>query len=202
VPDDAGAFPTIEELNGLSGADFAAAMTRLFEGGARFLARLADSRPFEQDEALIGAAREIAHAMPDDEQIELLAAHPRIGADPDALSPASQREQGYGQADAYGGGVEEEDEDEDEMEPPGQPAYIGEELAMLNEIYEAHFGFRYVVFVAGRPREAIIPLMETALRNDRDAERRRGVDETIYIAADRLAAMRPPEPEAEAEVEG
>ncbi len=66
---------------------------------------------------------------------------------------------------------------------------------MLNEIYEGHFGFRYVVFVAGRPREAIIPLMEIALRNDRDAELRRAVDDTVYIAHDRLIGLRPPEPE-------
>lgn len=188
-PREAEAFPTIEELNALSEANFAAAMSRLFEGGPRFLARLASARPFEHDGALIGAAREIAHAMPEDEQIELVAAHPRIGADPDAMSPPSQREQGY------------EEADDDEMEPPGEAAYVGEELTMLNEIYEAHFDFRYVVFVAGRPREAIIPLMETALRNDRDAELRRGVDETIYIAADRLAALRPPEPEPEPEPE-
>ena len=65
---------------------------------------------------------------------------------------------------------------------------------MLNEIYEAHFGFRYVVFVAGRPREAIIPLIEVALRNDREAELRRAVDDAVYIAADRLASLRQAEP--------
>jgi 2-oxo-4-hydroxy-4-carboxy-5-ureidoimidazoline decarboxylase len=129
--------------------------------------------------------------MPEEEQLEMLAAHPRIGADPESLSRLSEREQGYG-PDAQG-------EDEDGDEPPREPAYVGEELAMLNEIYEAHFGFRYVVFVAGRPREAIIPLMEVALRNDRGAELRRAIDDTIYIAADRLASLRGAEP-AETEV--
>jgi 2-oxo-4-hydroxy-4-carboxy-5-ureidoimidazoline decarboxylase len=186
-------FPGIERLNAMSEADFAAAMAPLFEGARRFLQRLAEARPFAFEEELIGAARETAHAMPEEEQLELLAAHPRIGADPESLSRLSEREQGHGpdgQAD---------DGDDDEEEPQGEPAYVGEELAMLNEIYEAHFGFRYVVFVAGRPREAIIPLMEVALRNDRAAELRRAIDDTIYIAADRLASLRGAEP-AETEV--
>jgi 2-oxo-4-hydroxy-4-carboxy--5-ureidoimidazoline (OHCU) decarboxylase len=186
-------FPGIERLNAMTEADFAAAMAPLFEGAPRFLQRLAGARPFALEEELIDSARETAHAMPEEEQLELLAAHPRIGADPESLSLLSGPEQGYG-PDA-----DEEDDEEDGDEPPGEPAYVGEELAMLNEIYEAHFGFRYVVFVAGRPREAIIPLMEVALRNDRAAELRRAIDDAIYIAADRLASLRGAEP-AETEV--
>jgi 2-oxo-4-hydroxy-4-carboxy--5-ureidoimidazoline (OHCU) decarboxylase len=185
-------FPDIERLNAMSEADFAIAVAPLFEGAARFLNRLAEKRPFGFEDELIAVARETAYAMPEDEQLELIAAHPRIGADPATLSALSREEQGHGQ-----GSREEEDQDEDEdedEEPQGEPAYVGEELAMLNEIYEAHFGFRYVVFVAGRPREAIIPLMEVALRNDRAAELRRAIDDTIYIAADRLAALRGAEP--------
>jgi 2-oxo-4-hydroxy-4-carboxy--5-ureidoimidazoline (OHCU) decarboxylase len=65
-----------------------------------------------------------------------------------------------------------------------------EELAMLNELYEERFGFRYVIFVAGRPRDEIVPLLEHALVNDRDVELRRAVDDAIYIAGDRLRRMR------------
>jgi 2-oxo-4-hydroxy-4-carboxy--5-ureidoimidazoline (OHCU) decarboxylase len=65
-----------------------------------------------------------------------------------------------------------------------------EELAMLNELYEANFGFRYVVFVAGRPKTEIVPLIERALRNDREVELRRAVDDVIYIAGDRLRRLR------------
>jgi len=184
-------FPGIERLNAMSEADFATAVAPLFEGAPRFLQRLAQRRPFAFDDELVGAAREAAHAMPEDEQLELIAAHPRIGADPASLSPLSQREQGYSRDS---GPVDAEDREDPDEEPPGGPAYVGEELAMLNEIYEAHFGFRYVVFVAGRPREAIIPLIEVALRNDREAELRRAVDDAVYIAADRLASLRQAEP--------
>ena len=40
----------------------------------------------------------------------------------------------------------------------------------LNAAYEARFGFRYCVFVAGRSRAALLPDFETALAADRDEE--------------------------------
>ena len=162
-------LPSIAELNELGPSELAATLAPLFEGAPRFLGRLADARPFESDEALIGAAREVAASAPQDELIELLDAHPRIGAATGVMSPLSQAEQDDGAPD----------------EGP-----LIEELAMLNDVYESRFGFRYVVFVAGRPRAAIAPLIETAIRNEREAELRRGVADAIYIAADRLLAFR------------
>lgn len=160
------------ELNTLSADEFADEVGPLFEGAQGFLKRLAAARPFESDHALLAMAREVARTMPEPEQIELLNAHPTIGADSAELSAASREEQGY-------------DEASDDGADP-----VTEELAMLNEIYERHFGFRYVVFVAGRPRAAIAPLIEMAMRNDRQAELARGLDEVIDIAADRLARLR------------
>ena len=61
---------------------------------------------------------------------------------------------------------------------------------MLNDVYEGRFGFRFVVFVAGRPLSAIGPLIEASMRNDRAAELARGLDDVIDIAADRLGRLR------------
>jgi hypothetical protein len=36
----------------------------------------------------------------------------------------------------------------------------------------------------------IVPLLEHALRNERDAELRRAVDDALYIAGDRLRKLR------------
>jgi 2-oxo-4-hydroxy-4-carboxy-5-ureidoimidazoline decarboxylase len=168
------AFPGWEDLNRLPPEAFAAELRALFEGGDALLLGLAALRPFEDDAQLISTAFEVAHVMSEEEQLQLIEAHPRIGAPPDSVSPLSYEEQGY---------ASEEPDD-----PEAQRAY--EELAMLNEIYEQRFGFRYVVFVAGRPKVAIVPLLEHALRNERDAELRRAVDETIYIAGDRLRSLR------------
>jgi 2-oxo-4-hydroxy-4-carboxy--5-ureidoimidazoline (OHCU) decarboxylase len=171
---DATPIPEVAELNELSVDAFAAALAPLFEGATGFLRRVAEQRPFESDAELLAAAHEVAISMPEEERGELVEAHPRIGADVDTVSDLSRDEQGY-----------DEESDED-----AETARAYEELAMLNEIYERQFGFRYVVFVAGRSKPEIVPLLERALRNDRDVELRRALDETIDIAADRLARLR------------
>jgi 2-oxo-4-hydroxy-4-carboxy--5-ureidoimidazoline (OHCU) decarboxylase/GNAT superfamily N-acetyltransferase len=167
------AFPRIDDLDLLPVESFVHELIPLFEGGPAFLSRLAAERPFSNDAALIAAAFEVARGLSDHEAQELIDAHPRIGAAPDAVSRLSYREQGYASEQV-----------------DGETARAYEELAMLNEIYERRFGFRYVIFVAGRPKTAIVPLLEAALRNEREAELRRAVADTVYIAADRLATLR------------
>jgi 2-oxo-4-hydroxy-4-carboxy--5-ureidoimidazoline (OHCU) decarboxylase len=149
----------------------------LFEGAPRFLARLHSAGPFVTDTAVFEAARRIAHAMPESEQIELIDAHPRLGALPGTMSRLSHAEQGYdrdaGTADA----------------DPGTTVDVAAELARCNDAYEARFGFRYCVFVAGRSREALLPGMADALGADRDAELHRALDAVVDIAIDRHAKL-------------
>jgi 2-oxo-4-hydroxy-4-carboxy-5-ureidoimidazoline decarboxylase len=168
---------TVEELDAVDADSFVAAMAPLFEGAPRFLRRLAAARPFETPDELFAAARATAREMPEEEQVELLDAHPRIGADPATVSDLSRREQGY---DAP-------------PEDDGQ-AWVGDELQALNEAYESLFGFRFVVFVAGRPRAEIIPILERALHADRDEELRRGLDDVVLIATERMDRLRGPRP--------
>ena len=94
---------------------FAAAVAPLFEGAPGYVRRLADARPFETEDGLFDAARGVAREMPEPEQVELLNAHPRIGADPATVSTQSRAEQGY---DAEAGPDE---------------SWIADELAALNE---------------------------------------------------------------------
>ena len=162
-------LPGVDALNALSADAFAVTLAPLFEGAPRFLRRLASARPFDSDEALFAAAREVAATAPQDELVELLDAHPRIGAVPGEMSELSRGEQDDG---------------------AGADVALAQELSDVNAAYEQRFGFRYVVFVAGRPRAEIVPLMEVALRNERDAELRRGIDDAIFIAADRLRSIR------------
>ena len=53
-----------------------------------------------RSDAVRGRAATIALAMPEDEQLELIDAHPRLGAPPATVSAASFREQGYDRDDA------------------------------------------------------------------------------------------------------
>jgi 2-oxo-4-hydroxy-4-carboxy--5-ureidoimidazoline (OHCU) decarboxylase/GNAT superfamily N-acetyltransferase len=189
-------FPAIEDLDRLPAASFVSEMAPLVEGAERFLERLAQERPFGTDEAMLAAAFEVAYQLPDEAKIELVDSHPRIGADASTVSEMSYAEQGYA-AEATEGEYEEESllsaaelAEEAAAERARETARAYEELAMLNELYEERFGFRYVVFVAGRPKAEIVPLLERALRNDRDVELRRAVDDAIYIAGDRLRRLR------------
>jgi len=183
------------EVAGLDRLDadaFVAAVSPLFEGAPRFLRRLADARPHGSADALFARARAIAHAMPEAEQLELIDAHPRLGAAPGSLSLSSYREQGH----AGERGPEREPESGREPGVEGTAmaaglAGLAAELERLNAAYEARFGFRYCVFVAGRPRAALLPAMASALEADRRAEISRALDAVVDIAANRHAKMTP-----------
>jgi 2-oxo-4-hydroxy-4-carboxy--5-ureidoimidazoline (OHCU) decarboxylase len=129
-------------------------LAELFEGRTRFVERLA------QVEDPLGRARMLAGELSEDEQKEVLDAHPPIGAK--AGSARSAREQGT---------------DDD-------PAVLAE-LAELNRAYEEKFGFRFVVFVNRRPRREIVPILRERLGRTREEELETGVDELVQIAVSR-----------------
>jgi 2-oxo-4-hydroxy-4-carboxy--5-ureidoimidazoline (OHCU) decarboxylase len=129
-------------------------LAELFEGRTRFVERLA-----ALDDPL-GRAREVAAGLPEEEQKEMLDAHPAIGAR--GTSERSRREQGT---------------DDD-------PAVLAE-LAELNAEYERRFGFRFVVFVNRRPRREIVPILRERMQRTREEELGTAVDELVQIAIDR-----------------
>jgi len=153
----------VSTLDSLPDDAFIAAVAPWFEGAPRFLRRLAAARPFGDESTLFARAADIARAMPEDEQLELIDAHPRLGAPPATVSAASFREQGYDR----------------------ETAASIEELDRLNAIYEGRHGFRFCVFVNGRSRPELVPILEAALTADRGAEIGRALDDVIAIARDR-----------------
>ena len=155
---------------------FEAAVAPLFEGAPQFLARLAAARPFATPDQLFATARSIAHSMPEADQIELVDAHPRLGAPPGSVSALSFVEQGY-------------DRDAADEAAEAERARVAAELERLNDAYEARFGFRYCVFVAGRPRTTLFPGFEAALERPRDDELHRALDAVVDIAIDRHAKL-------------
>jgi 2-oxo-4-hydroxy-4-carboxy--5-ureidoimidazoline (OHCU) decarboxylase len=108
----------------------------------------------------LGHAREMALTLSEEEKTEVLNAHPAIGAK--ATSQRSRREQGT---------------DDD-------PAVLAE-LASLNTEYEERFGFRFVVFVNGRPRREIVPVLRERMTRPRGEELQTAVDELVQIAINR-----------------
>jgi 2-oxo-4-hydroxy-4-carboxy--5-ureidoimidazoline (OHCU) decarboxylase len=98
--------------------------------------------------------------LSDEEKVEALDAHPAIGAR--RLSTRSAAEQGT------------------DMDPT-----ILSELAYLNQVYEEKFGFRFVVFVDGRPKREILEVLRERIARTRDEELDTGCRELVAIARDR-----------------
>jgi 2-oxo-4-hydroxy-4-carboxy--5-ureidoimidazoline (OHCU) decarboxylase len=130
-------------------------LAELFEGHTRIVQQLA------QLEDPLGQARKVLADAPEDEQIEALAAHPRIGQRVN-ISAIAAREQGS---------------DED-------PVLLAA-LVKLNKSYEQKFGFRFVVFVDGRPRAEVLSVLRQRLQNSREEELAAGLDDLVAIALDR-----------------
>ncbi len=104
----------------------------------------------------LGHAREVAAGLTDEEKKEVLDAHPAIGAK--RLSARSAAEQGTDEA-------------------PG--------LDELNRRYEGRFGFRFVVFVNGRSKRELVPILEARLERTREQELATALDELVSIAESR-----------------
>jgi 2-oxo-4-hydroxy-4-carboxy-5-ureidoimidazoline decarboxylase len=179
---------SIDDLDVIAPGAFVSAAAPLFEGARGFLGRLAVARPFGSSATMFETARRIAHAMPVDEQIELIDAHPRLGAAPASVSALSFAEQGYGAPEARL--ADPAERARAEVDPAEvDPADVATRLARQNAAYETKFGFRYCVFVAGRSRSELLPDMEVALGADRDVELHRALDAVIDIARDRWATL-------------
>ncbi|HET7728187.1 MAG TPA: 2-oxo-4-hydroxy-4-carboxy-5-ureidoimidazoline decarboxylase [Candidatus Limnocylindrales bacterium] len=178
-------IPSVPELDGLPDGAFVAAVTPLFEGAPRFLRRLATLRPFGDAATMFARAESLALELPEEEALELVDAHPRLGAPPQTVSALSFAEQGFDRDAAERLAADAE----------AARARVADELARLNDQYERRFGFRYCVFVAGRPREALLPGFRAALEADRAAELRRALVDVVRIAEDRYRKLQPaPEP--------
>ena len=121
-----------------------AELAALFSGHSRFVDKLA------QEDDPLGRARDVALALSEEEKVEALATHPRIG--------------------------------ERSPEQHGDDPVVLVELATLNQVYEEKFGFRFIVFVNGRSREELLPVLRDRLANTREEEMDIALDELVSIA--------------------
>jgi 2-oxo-4-hydroxy-4-carboxy-5-ureidoimidazoline decarboxylase len=130
-------------------------LAELFEGRTSLVERLAEL------ENPLEQADEVVGALDDVEKVEALAAHPAVGQ----RSGLSARS------------VEEQGSDSDPV--------VLSDLAYLNQVYEEKFGFRFVVFVSGRPKAEILEVLRERIANTREEELETGCRELVAIARDR-----------------
>jgi 2-oxo-4-hydroxy-4-carboxy--5-ureidoimidazoline (OHCU) decarboxylase len=130
-------------------------LAELFEGRTRLVELLAER------EHPLEAAPDVLAELSEADKLEALDAHPAIGARA-GLSERSAAEQG---ADA-------------------DPVILTE-LAYLNQVYDEKYGFRFVVFVNGRPKTEILDVLRGRLERTREEELETALGELVAIARDR-----------------
>jgi 2-oxo-4-hydroxy-4-carboxy--5-ureidoimidazoline (OHCU) decarboxylase len=132
-------IPSIEQLNELPKEEFFKTVNTLFETAPPLANGLVKHIPFKSYEQLIDTSEKLINEMSLDEKIQVINAHPRIGTNPanEKLSAFSYKEQGL-------------DKEREQEKEKIEKTYG--ELRELNEKYENKFGFKFVVFVNGRPK--------------------------------------------------
>jgi OHCU decarboxylase len=178
-PEPAPRLRPIAELNQLAPGEFADALRPLFEAAGPLANALHAKRPFASYAELLECAESVAGRLTTAEQVEVVSAHPRIGESPDAVrvhSALSYREQGYANEAAL---------------PSDALERVYAALAELNRAYEERFGFRFVVFVNGRPKSEIVKVLAERLRNPPDVELQTALQAMFLIARDRYRALLP-----------
>ncbi|KAJ3129067.1 hypothetical protein HK098_002659 [Nowakowskiella sp. JEL0407] len=168
-------IPNIDQLNQFPREDFFKVINLLFETAPPLADKLYDGRPYQSYESLISFGEDLLNsesgAFTETEKIEIINAHPRIGAPKENLSAQSYIEQGYNKP----GGLTTEDD------------AVNAKLFELNNLYESKYGFKFVVFVAGRPRKEIVKVLEDRLNKGTATEELEiGLTDMMLIARDRL----------------
>jgi 2-oxo-4-hydroxy-4-carboxy--5-ureidoimidazoline (OHCU) decarboxylase len=129
------------------------------EGSTPLAGKVRAGGPYHSTDEVVARMWAVLPTLTEAERVATLNAHPRVGEDPARLSARSRQEQG---GDAL------------------------PELERLNAEYEARFGFRFVIFVNGRPKAEIVEVLRRRLRRSREDELEEGLRAIVDIAADRL----------------
>ncbi len=157
---------TIDDLNRLDQAGFLKAVGWVFEGSPWVVDRAWALRPFASLDALHDAMMSTVAAATMAEQLDLLRAHPDLGARV-AMTEASKREQS-------GVGLDTLARDDVDR------------LQALNKAYREKFGFPFLYAVKGSTKQDVLNALERRLTSARDAEHKEALRQVYRIARFRL----------------
>ena len=161
---------TIGELNA-EPPEQAADRLRACNAAPRFAAELLAGRPYPDGGALAARAGAVARALPWDDVLIALAAHPRIGdrvAGTSAEAAASRREQAS-MTDA--------------------DAAVRAALIEGNRAYEQRFDHVFLIRAAGRSPEEMLAELRRRLGNDEATERAEVTEQLAQISELRVRAL-------------
>ncbi|KAJ1736051.1 hypothetical protein LPJ61_000194 [Coemansia biformis] len=173
-------LPSICDTNRLALDGLAKVISLLFEPTALLTRRIYDARPYESYDQLLDKASELIRELSPLEQLEVVNAHPRIGERAGGLSALSRAEQGQVAAN--------------------EDAVLAR-WAQLNKQYEDKYGFRFVIFVNGRSKESLLPIIEQRIASgNKQEELATGLAEMVAIAHDRARKLLPVHPASAAQL--
>ena len=165
--------PTLTSLSHASRDEFVRKLGGIFEHTPWIAERVYSARPFANVEALHQAMVEVLASAPDEAKLALICAHPELAGKEAAAGTMT--------ADSVG-----------EQASAGLDRCSPEELARLragNAAYREKFGFPFVMAVKGRSRQEILAALDARIRNTRDTEFARCLEEIGKIARLRLDAL-------------
>jgi OHCU decarboxylase len=183
---------TLDALNAL---DVETARRELLRccGSTRWAGEMADARPFADAGALAAAGDAVWASLAPADWLEAFAAHPRIGET--RLAGGSGGAGGAGGTAGAGRSGESGESgasDWSQQEQAGVAAAAEatrRRLADANRLYEARFGYIFIVCATGRTAAAMLNLLERRLRHEPGVELGVAAEEQRKIIRLRLAKL-------------
>ncbi|HEV8539220.1 MAG TPA: 2-oxo-4-hydroxy-4-carboxy-5-ureidoimidazoline decarboxylase [Bacteroidota bacterium] len=172
---------TLEKINSLSPRD-AVTLFRQCCGSLRWAQAMGERRPFGDEQQLFGVAEEVWDALAHDDWKEAFARHPRIG-DIKSLRkkftrPSPERE---GAALEWAKG--------EQAGAEGASEKVLKALVEGNNLYEAKFGFIFIVCATGKSAEEMLSILNQRLSNMPTEEIRTAANEQAKITRIRLEKL-------------
>src|SRR5262245_40356246 len=152
---------TIEELNSLTSV---AADEELLKccGSMRWARRMSDARPFGNLAHLTTEADRVWTSLTEDDWLEAFRAHPKIGERKAAATQSKQASNWSSQ---------------EQSQAQQTAAETKAAIAEGNKLYEARFGFIFIICASGKSADEILALLNQRLANDAETEMRNAAEE-------------------------
>jgi 2-oxo-4-hydroxy-4-carboxy-5-ureidoimidazoline decarboxylase len=157
---------SLADVNAMPADDFVNALGAIFEHSPWVARTVAPSRPFSSVQELHAAMVQAVGDAGPGPQLELIRAHPDLGAKLKMTDQSVSEQAGAGL---------------DRLSPE-----LFERFNRLNDAYKSRFGFPFIIAVGHHTRASILEQFERRLGNDADRERETALLEIAEIARFRL----------------
>ena len=163
----------LEQLNSMPREDAIGELMKTC-GSSRWAARLADERPFDDEEALLSAADRIWWTLDAPDWLEAFSHHPKIGERRAAIEVSAEARRWS-------------EEEQSGARDASRTARL--ELIAANQEYESRYGFIFIVCATGKTTAEMLGLCRARLSNDAETELRIAAEEQRRITNLRLRKL-------------